>query len=392
MRSVKRGVLILIGLAIVGAIAWGMLPKPVASEIATVTTGDLRVVIIEEGMTRVKDRFTVITPILSEKTRTLFKAGDKINKGDVICWLTPQPPVPLNARNKAQFEAISKAAEASLKTAQARVAAALAERDFAKREHLRKKELLAKNHISKEEVDAAFTRTEATEAGLSAAEHSESAAGFQFVAAQASLIDSNAGVDLPSIAVKSPVGGVVLNISNESAGTVLPSQKLMEIGDVNKIEIVVELLTRHAVRVSKNDAVEIVGWGGGETLTGQVRIIEPGAFTKTSALGVEEQRTNVVVSIDEFKASSLKDGYRVEVRIVVQEHKKVLKVPSAALFNTLNGQAVFVVRDGEAHKVAIKAGASNGIETLVRNGLSDGDQVIVHPAEEVEGGTSIESR
>ena len=392
MRWVKRGALVLIGLAIVGAIVWGMMPKPVASDIATVSTGDLRVVIVEEGRTRVMDRFTVVTPILSEKTRTLFKAGDKINKGDVICWLTPQTPMPLNARNKAQFEATAKATEALFKTAQARVTAAVAERDFAKREHLRKKDLLAKKHVSKEEVDAAFTRLVAAEASLSAAEHSESATGFQFAAAQASLIDSNEGADLTSIAVKSPVNGVVLSVANESAGTVSPPQKLMEIGDVNKMEIVVELLTRQAVKVSKNDAVEIVGWGGGDTLTGQVKRIEPGAFTKTSALGVEEQRTNVVISIDEFKASSLKDGYRVEVRIVIEEYKSALRVPSGALFNTVDGQAIFVVRDGEAHKVAIKTGASNGVETLVQSGLSDGEQVIVHPAEEVEEGTSIKSR
>lgn len=387
----KRIAMILVGLAIVAAIVWGMLPKPVPSDIATVYRGNLEVSVTEEGKTRVKERFFVVAPIIADKTRTLVKAGDTIGKGDVICWLIPQSPILLNARSLGQAKATVSAAKSNSERSKSQVKAAKAERDFVKSDYERKKELVLNEHVSQEKVDAAFARWESSEAVLQAAEHAEQAAIFQLAAANAGLINTNDGLELPHIALKSPSSGVVLRVFNESAGAVSPTQQLIEIGDINSVEIVVELLTRQAVSVKEKQRVEIRQWGGDAVLVGQVRAVEPGAFTKISALGVEEQRTNVVITLG-GKSAALKDGYRVEVRIITTQRKDVLRIPSGALFNTDEGKSVFVVRNGEAVLTPVQIGEGNGSETVVIKGLDVGEEVVVHPAEEISDGTSITSR
>ncbi|MHC4841907.1 MAG: efflux RND transporter periplasmic adaptor subunit [Planctomycetota bacterium] len=393
MTWVKRCAILIIGLGIIAGIVWGVLPKPIASDVSTVSRGSLRIEIQEEGKTRVVDRFSVTSPIIAEKTRTKWKAGDNIKKGDEICLLTPLHPSLHDSRTLAQLKANIHAANSNLERAESQITASESNRDFLKREFERKQDLLAKKHISREEVDAAHTKWQSAEAELTSAKRSKDVANFQYAATQAALIETNSDEALPSLSVKSPVDGCVLSVASasESAGPVSVSQPLIVIGDLSKLEIVVELLTRQAVTVTQGDRVEIGRWGGSQLVTGSVKTIEPGGFTKTSSLGVEEQRTNVIIAVDggDKVWTRVNDGFRVEVKILVEEHKNVIKAASGALFSTQDGDAVFVVRDGVAVHQPVQIGANNGVEVLIAKGLNEGDDVILHPAEEINDGTKI---
>lgn len=394
MKWIKRGIMIAVGLAIVAGIAWGFVPQPVPSEFATAVEGHLRVTIDEEGITRVKDRFVVTSPLNGTVDRIELEVGDVVEAGDVITTLRPSEPQPLDARALKRAEAQVSEAEAALKQSEAGVRSAKVEFDFAARELERLRGLAEGNRISQEQVDAAETRRDATEAALDSARFARQAAEYRVEAARAALIAGNDDAELAAMPIRSPVDGRVLRVFREHEGAVQAGESLVEVGNPRSLEIVTDLLSRDAVRVRPGMEVRIERWGGGETLEGEVRAIEPVGRTEISALGVEEQRVNVIVDFTSGPEtwSRLGDGYRVEARVVVVERPNVVKVPGSAIFNTADGPALFKVSGGRAQLVQVEIGERTGIEAEVREGASPGETVIVHPGDDVKDGTPVEER
>ncbi|MCB9893146.1 MAG: efflux RND transporter periplasmic adaptor subunit [Planctomycetes bacterium] len=393
-KVVKTTVMILIGLAILAAIAFALMPKPVESEFARATRGSIRVTVDQEARTRVKDRFIITAPVAGMMSRISLKAGDVVEIGMAITTLSPSQPMLLDARAKSQAQANIQAAEANQNQAQSNVEAAQAQLELAVKEHSRMQTLLKGKHVSQEDVDAAATKESAAKAALDSAKFGKQAADFQVEMAKATLIEDNAGAELPKIEIRSPVAGRVLRVYRDSAGAVMPGEMLLELGDPASLEIVADVLSSDAVRAKPGMPVSIERWGGSEPLDGFVRIVEPSGFTKISSLGVEEQRVNVIIDFGSGreKWQRLGDGFRVEARLILMEVKDVVKVPTGALFVAPEGDALFVVADGKATRRIVKVGARNGLEAEVKSGLNDGDTVIVHPSDEIEDGTKVAER
>ncbi|MCA8914287.1 MAG: efflux RND transporter periplasmic adaptor subunit [Planctomycetes bacterium] len=394
LKWVKRGALIVAGLLILVAIGYALTPKPVASEFARATRGNIRVTVDQEARTRVKDRFTITAPVSAMMSRISLKAGDIVEVGMLITVLSPSQPMLLDARSKAEAEANIRAAEATQSQAQSNVEAAQAQLDLATKEHARMQSLLKGSHVSQEDVDAAATKESAARAALDSATFGRQAADFRVTMARAALVENNEGTDLPGIEIRSPVAGRVLKVYRESAGAVMPGEMLLELGDPASLEVVADVLSSDAVRARPGMPVSIERWGGNAPLDGSVRMVEPAGFTKISSLGVEEQRVNVIIDFGSGRENwqQLGDAFRVEARLILLEVKDVVKVPTGALFVVPEGDALFVVSDGKATQRVVKIGARNGLEAEVKSGLNEGDTVIVHPSDDIEEGTRVKER
>lgn len=391
MSWFRRGLYPLIGLILAVAVFYGFRPDPVPSDIISVQRGTLQITVEAEAVTRVRESFVVYSPVAAHMERLAFKPGAPVEPGQRLTALHGIGAV-LDARARTHAEASIRAAEAALGQAEAQRSGAAADVEFARNEHQRAQRLLARKMIAPEAAEAAATRYRASEAAFAAAGFAADAARFQLEMATSALTLSERH---ESREVHSPVAGQVLRVLRESAGTVAPGEPLLEIGDVAALEVVADLLSQDAVRVRPGMHVSVERWGG-EPLAGRVRSIEPGGFTHISALGVEEQRVNVLIDLDESRDRwpTLGDGFRVEVRILIHEVKQALRVPLAALFRiaTLDGDAVFVVEDGRAHLRSVLVGARSGLEGEVIEGLQDGDQVVIHPSEKVRDGVAVVQR
>lgn len=220
-----------------------------------------------------------------------------------------------------------------------------------------------------------------------------STAEHELEMARASLIQSRAGGTKP-IPLVSPIDGVVLRIMQESEAVVPTGQPLMEIGDVEDLEIVSDLLSSAAVHVRAGQPVLIEQWGGDQPLNGRVRLVEPSGFTKISALGVEEQRVNAIIDFADppEKLPNIGDGYRVEVRIIVSSRENVLKVPTSSLFRHEGDWAVYVVEGNRASRRIVQLGERNSLEAEVTGGLSGGERIIVYPSDAVSDGVEVTAR
>jgi HlyD family secretion protein len=391
MKWVKRGVFIAIGLAVLAAAVYGFLPKPVAVETAKVTRGDMQMTVDQEARTRVRDRYTIYAPLAASVQRITLKAGDAVKTGQVLVTIAPLPPAPLDARAKAEAQSRIQAAEQREKSASSAVDAAEAEYVNAKSEHDRLMKLPKGQLVSQEVVDATRNAAAAAAARLESAKFNKQAAMHELELARAALVSGNEGADLTAIEIKSPVDGRVLRVHRESAGTVAPGEPLIEVGDPAAIEVVADLLSRDAARVRAGMSVRLERWGGEDALKGKVRVVESSGFTKISALGVEEQRVNVLIDITDpyEKWQALGDGYRVEARVILSERVSTLKAPAGAVFNTSEGAALFKAVEGKAARTLVKTGVRTGLEVEIVSGASEADVVIVHPGDNVADGTPI---
>jgi HlyD family secretion protein len=391
MIWIKRAIVLAVGLAIIGAIIHGFMAKPIAAEIAGAARKKIQITVDEEGMTRVTDRFTVTVPIGGTIARIALKAGDTIKSGARITVLRPVRPVMLDARQLTEARAGVWASEASLQQTRAAARAAEAEYDLTKSEHERTRRLLASKHVSKEQVDVAATREKAAHAAFESARFGEQAAQFRLEMAKAALLTSNDEASVAELTINAPVDGKVLRVLRKDEGTVQPGEALLEIGNPRALEVVVDLLSRDAVRVQQGTRVYIERWGGDEALQGTVRTVEPHGFTKVSALGVEEQRVNVIIDLlsPHETWQQLGDGYRVETRIIVAETSEVLTVPSSALFDDQGKQALFLVSSERAMLRHVKVGANNGLDAEIISGIDAGARVIVHPSDEISDGVAV---
>ncbi len=387
--------LIAAAIAVLAALAWGYRPRPVLVEVAVVERGPLRVVVEEEGQTRVKDRYVISAPVAGYLQRIELEVGDSVSQGQTLAQLEPLRPEVLDPRSQARAEAQVAAAEAAMKGADEAVTAARAEARYARSEYTRKKKLRANALISQDALDQAENHNRQASAALHSAEFAVDVARFELEAARTSLDYSLAdnGVSvLPAVSLKAPVDSRVLRIEHESEGVVSTAQPLLEIGDSSALEITVDVLSADAVRIQTGNRVIFHRWGGDQSLEGVVRTVEPVGFTKISALGVEEQRVWVIADLtsprDEWL--SLGDGYRVEAHFILWEADDVLQLPANALFRHAGGWAVFSVENGYARRREIETGQRNGLVAEVLTGLDAGARVILHPDDRVEDGVRVE--
>lgn len=379
-RPVRRWLPISLGFAVVALIALGLRPKPAPVETARATYGALRATVSEEGKTRIKQRYVVAAPVTGQLRRIAYKPGAEITANStLVALIDPLPASPLDPRNRALAAARREAAVVLLE--KSRTA-----HDLAKSELRRIEQMFAAKTVSPQDLESAQLRETA------AAREVASAAGA-LAQAEAELVESapTAASSASPIEVRSPVSGRVLHVYQESERAVTTGLPLIEIGDPTDLEVVVEMLSRDGASIPAGAPVLLEQWGGPTPLEGRVRLVEPAAFTKISALGVEEQRVNVVVDITTPLAQrlSLGDNFRVEARVIVWEDARVLKVPSSGLFRRGGEWAAYVVRDGSARLVPVKAGRSSGAETQVLEGLKEGDEVILYPGDRVKDGQRV---
>jgi HlyD family secretion protein len=386
-----------IGALIVAAIAWSFRPQPVPVDMAPLQRGNLRVTIDEEGMTRVRERYVVSAPVAGRLQRVELKPGDAVAaRQTVLATFFPATPSLLDTRTRSETEARMKSAQATSEQARVAVQRARDELAFGRSELARQKQVATFGGITDERLAAVELDVRTKEAQVKAAELALQAAEHELEAARAVLrqvINPPAAGSPGALTLRSPIDGVVLRVMQESEALVPAGTSLIEVGDPNQLEVVSDLLSTDAVKVQPGLSVELSGWGGESSLRGRVRLVEPAGFTKISALGVEEQRVNVLIDFaDARDARKLGDRYRVEVSIIVWEREGVLKIPTSALFRVGSEWAVFAVQNGQAAETVVHIGQRNALEAELLSGLSEGDQVIVHPGDTVADGVTVAAR
>ena len=397
--NIRPGRLILWAVAalVVAAIAWSFRPQPVPVDLAALQRGNLRVTIDEEGMTRVRERYVVSAPVAGRLQRVELEPGDAVTaRRTVLATFFPATPSLLDTRTRAETEARMKAAQATRDQARVALQRARDELAFSQSELARQRQVAKFGGITDERLAAVELDVRAKGAQLKAAELALQAAEHELDAARALLQQvvspptTSAG---GALTLRSPIDGIVLRVQQESEALVPAGTPLIEVGNPDQLEVVADLLSTDAVKVQPGFAVEFSGWGGESSLRGRVRLVEPAGFTKISALGVEEQRVNVVIDFEDAGAAKkLGDRYRVEVSIIIWERPGVLKIPTSALFRSGSDWAAFVVRNGRAAQTAVQLGQRNAIEAEVISGVAEGDEVIVHPGDTVEDGVAVTRR
>lgn len=381
------------------AIAYGFMAKPVAVDIVKVSRGPMNVTIEEEGKTRVRDRFVISAPVSGYLRRITLKAGDHLKAGQTVLELEPLRSNVLDPRSRAAAEAAVSSAEAALKAAEENGRAAEADAEYIRANLERTRKLFQEGLVSKDMMDRIESEARRADAMSLSAKAAVKAAHFELARARTALGHSllegeGAGRSARAVAVRTPVNGDVLKIYRESEGTVNTGEPLIDIGDPLKLEVRVEVLSADAVKIKPEMPVLFERWGGGSTLIGKVRVVEPSGFTKVSSLGVEEQRVFVVADIVTPPGGRmpLGDGYRLEARFVIWENKDVLQVPSGALFRKGEGWSLFVVKEGKAEQRQVEVGHRNGLTAEIVSGLTEGEQVITHPDDTVKNGVRVRAR
>lgn len=382
-----------IALAVAGALAWSFRPRPIPVDIVEAQVGPVTVSVREQARTRVKDRFEISAPLTAFAPRLEWDVGDPVAAGDRLLTLQPVPASVLDRRSREAAEAEVARSAAALRTAEATLEAARVSADLAESEYRRLQPLFERGTISASELERARSRHQQARAELRSAESNIDVARQSLRYARAALVQgSGNGDDAPgAFEIEAPVAGRVLDVAHESAGVVTPGQLLLSIGDPASLEVVAEVLTADAVRLQPGMPVELERWGGDQVLYGEVRRVEPSAFTKVSALGVEEQRTNVVVDLTSPRSewSRLGHGFRLEARFIVWREPAVLGVPNGALFRREDGWAVFAVSGGRARMTSVTIGRRGELRTRIVDGLEPGQPIIAHPDNEVADGVRV---
>lgn len=392
---VRRSLPWLGGLLLLALIAWGLWPKPVVIETGVVARGPLTVRVSEEGKTRVRNRYVVAAPVAGKMRRVPLKPGDEVKAGEtVLTAIEPVAPPLLDPRARAQAEAVVSMHEASRRQAAEaleakRAALKMADADRDRMRSVSRNGSLSESDRDRMEGDAAMKAAE-----VRAAEFSLQVIDYELAQARAALERPTSDTVGNLVEVRSPVSGRVLKVMQESEMVVGPGTQILEIGDPADIEIEAEILSRDAVAIQPGDSVEVEQWGGENPLKGRVRRVEPAAFTKISALGVEEQRVIVLSDLVELPeaAKALGDRYRVEVRVAVWHADEVVVVPAGSLFREGNSWKTYVYQDGAARLTTVEAGHSDGRFTEILSGLNAGDEVLLHPPDTVKDGTAVVKR
>ncbi|HVV83762.1 MAG TPA: efflux RND transporter periplasmic adaptor subunit [Kofleriaceae bacterium] len=393
LRWIKRIALGLVLAAVVATLAWAMWPKPVPVDVAAVARGPLTVTVDEDGRARVEDRYLVTAPLAGTLARIELRAGDPVTAGAVVARVAPLPAPLLDPRTRAELAGRRDIAHAQLRQASSTVDRARVASDFAERELERAHTLTHREAMPASELDRAQLAAELAERDLVSARFAATVATAEAETADRMLARVGNAAAGQDVDVASPIDGQVLRVVAESEGVVGPGTPLVELGDPARLEIVVDVLTADAVAIAPGAPVSVEGWGG-PPLAGRVRRVEPSATTRVSALGVEEQRVDVIVDLvgprDAWRG--LGDGWRVEVRITTWHADDVLAVPLGAIIRAGDAWAVFVVEGGRVHRRTVELGHRNRALAEVTAGLAAGDRVVLHPGERVVDGARVVAR
>ncbi len=383
---------VIVVLIIAGA-AWALWPRPVAVDIATIDRGDLSVIVEEEGIARIREVYRVTAPVGGRLVRVAMHAGDPVTLGQTVATIQPATPGLLDERSRLIAEAAVQAAEAAVALAEATLAQAQAQRDYAESDAGRKGALAERGLVSTQIEEQSALAVATAQRSVDVASATLTMRRQDLASARAALIEGTEGPSSGQCCanVPSPTAGEVLAVLTESEQVVQPGTPLMELGDPTNLEVAVDVLSTDAVRIAPHAAATIEGWGG-ETLRAEVKSISPTAFTKVSALGIEEQRTEVVLNLLDppQKWARLGHGFRVIAKIVVWDGKNRVLVPIGALFRQGGAWAVFTVDNGKASLRTIDLGQRNSSFAEVRAGLEPGESVITHPADTIADGISVE--
>jgi HlyD family secretion protein len=373
------GALLLLALAVVV-----MRPAPIQIETGQVEQGPMQVTVDEEGKTRSHNRFVITAPVSGKMHRIILQDGDAVKKDQVLALIAP---IPLSVRERDEQRARIAAAEDQQRSAEEMVHHAEADLAQARRETQRVTRLVKDGFMSSQALEQAHTSETTLTDELDAARYRARSAAAEVRLARSGLIADRGGKGV-LFKVRSPVAGRVLRITDPSERVVSAGATLLTLGDLSRLEAVVELLSAEAVKVRPGMPVILENWGGSEPLHARVRIVEPYAFTKVSALGVEEQRTNVIADLND-PPPALGDGYRVDAHIVIWSSDNTLKVPASALFRCANAWCVFAVHKHRARQRTVQIGRRNDQQAEVIKGLAAGDTVVLHPANDIQDGSRV---
>lgn len=379
--STRRLAWIAVGTALLAAAAWMLRPEAIPVNAGRAARGPLRVTLDEDGQTRIHPRYVVAAPVAGRLAALTLHEGDEVHRGDTVAHLTPAP---LDPREREQAEANLRAARAASAEAHAQLERARAAHDLAKRSLERSESLAAAGQLAAEALDRARTDEKTALKSVDAAAFRVEAARCQAESARSALIESGKGA---TIALCAPADGRVLRLYEDSERVVPPGAPILEIGDPSHLEIVVDVLSTDAVGIPAQAPMRLDA-GSNRVFDGRVRMIEPQAFTKTSPLGVEEQRVRV---IGDFvgPAPDLGDAYRVDASIELWSSPEVLKVPAGAVFRTTDGWAVFGIDGNRARRRPVAVGHRNPDDVEIVGGLAAGDEVVVHPSDQLTDGTRV---
>lgn len=394
---------IAIGGAVLAAVGYALWPKPVLVDLTRVSTGPMQVTVDEEGKTRIKERYKVSSPLAGQLRRIELDPGDPVQASvTLLAVIEPSDPDLLDARSRAEARARVKAAEAVLQQATPNLERARASLDFAQAEHRRIRTLFEQENATQQQFERAELDVRTKVEEHKSAQFAVQIATFELEQAQAALtrseptttVTTDGTLEIPRFEIFSPISGRVLHVLEKSAAVVRAGTALVELGDPADLEVEVDVLSSDGVLIERGAPVVFENWGGDQPLHGRVRLVEPAAFTKVSALGVEEQRVYVVADFDESpeQRASVGDGFRVEARIVTWRSDNVLRVPAGALFRHDEQWAVFRLENGRARLRQVKIGHLNAQEAELLDGLTAEDQLVAHPSDKIVDNVRIKQR
>ncbi len=369
-------------LPLVLLLVWAFWPRPVEVEVGAVSRGVFERAVQEDGKTRLRERYVVSSPLTGRVQRITLKQGDAVTRDAVLATLWPVMPGLLDERSRQEQNERIGALEAAVRRAAANVERAKAALEQALADLKRSETLAQQGFVSPTQNETGRLTVRLRQKELDSARQEEDAAGHELQQARIAMRTfSQGGTGQRSWAIKSPVAGKVLKVNQQSEGLVQAGTALLEIGDPGDLEVVVDLLTEDAAQVRPGTPATLANWGGPDRLDARVRLVEPAAYTKVSALGVEEQRVNVVLDIltppEQWRA--LGDGYKTDVRIVVQTQADALQVPVSALFPAGARAALYAVEAGRARRHEVEVLARNGSQAWIRSELAPGTVVILFP-------------
>ena len=392
-RRVAIGAVVVL---VLGLLVYGFWPAATPVSIDEVTRDSLRVTVEEEGETQLRERYVVSAPTTGYLKRVPGEAGDAVRRGEVLARLATLPAKVLDASDYAAAEAQVRAARAALQRTKEEARGTEAELTYAQDEYRRLQALHEQGTASQQQLDQARVAFQKARAQHRAARQAVEQAQGELEAARSRIGSPNVSAEaLPSrTSVRSPVSGQILQVHQQSAGVVQAGTPLVTVGDPDSLEVAVDVLSSDAVRITEGTPVELVRWGGGGTLSGQVRVVPPQGRTEISALGVEEQRVEVLVDFttEPSQRARLGAGYRVVARFVTWAGADVLQVPQSALFRHDGGWAVFAVREGRARRQPVEVGHRSGLWAEITEGLREGARVVTHPGDQLSDGVRVEAR
>jgi HlyD family secretion protein len=386
-------------LLVAGLLAYAFWPRPVEVDVARAVRGSLLVTVDEDGRTRIKERYIVSAPLGGRLQRITRRPGDRVAAGRTpLAVIEPGDPSLLDDRARAEAEARVKASEATRKQAVPKLEHARVAHDLSVKELLRVRRMVVGRETTAQDVESAEHKERMAQEEVKTAQFALQIADFELDLARAALTRtrprSSGDMDSWRFEILAPVEGRVLRVFQESSAVVTPGQRLLEVGDPTDLEVEVDVLSSDAVKIAPGARAFLEHWGGDAPLLAQVRLVEPSGFMKVSALGVEEQRVNVILDFVDppEKRAHLGDAFRVEARVVIWSADDTLKVPAGALFRQGEDWAVYAVENGRAQLTRVQVGRSNSLETEITSGLEAGVTVILHPGDKIQPGGRVVGR